>query len=63
MIRVRIPRPMSEAAIEAYFLKVTGGSPVPVVVIHQTLPGVRAAAPELIGDLISMVTGFVGLSP
>ena len=61
MVRVRIPRPMSEAAIEAYFLKVTRGSPVPVVVIHQTLTGVPAASPELIGEMVSLdnVFGYI----
>ena len=61
MVRVRIPRPMSEAAVEKYFLKVTQGSPVPVVVIHQTFTGVPAAPPELIGELVSLdnVFGYI----
>ena len=61
MVRVRIPRPMSPVEVEAYFLKVTSESPVPVVVIHQTFTGVPAAPPELIGDLISLdnVFGYI----
>jgi dihydrodipicolinate synthase/N-acetylneuraminate lyase len=61
MVRVRIPRPMSTSAIEAYFLKVTQNSPVPVVMIHQTFTGVPAAPPELIGDLIKLdnVYGYI----
>lgn len=53
MVRVRIPREMPPAAIEAYFLKVTQYAPVPVVVIHQTFTGIPAASPELIGELVS----------
>ena len=61
MVRVRIPRPMSPVEIEAYFRTVTLGSPVPVVVIHQTFTGVPAASPELIGDLIALdnVFGYI----
>ena len=61
MVRVRIPRPMSPVEIEAYFQKVTRGSPVPVVVIHQTFTGVPAAPPDLIGELVSLdnVFGYI----
>jgi len=61
MVRVRIPRPMSPIEIKAYFQKVTQGSPVPVVVIHQTFTGVPAAPPDLIGELVSLdnVFGYI----
>ncbi|HHZ62429.1 MAG TPA: dihydrodipicolinate synthase family protein [Dehalococcoidia bacterium] len=61
MVRVRIPRPMSPVEIKAYFQKVTQGSPVPVVVIHQTFTGVPAAPPDLIGELVSLdnVFGYI----
>ncbi|HJO82653.1 MAG: dihydrodipicolinate synthase family protein [SAR202 cluster bacterium] len=61
MVRVRIPRQKSPAEVEAYFDAVIPGSPVPVVIIHQTFTGVPAASPELIGELCARdnVFGYI----
>ena len=58
MVRVRVPRGLSDAAIGSYFDAVTCGSPLPVVVIHQTFSGVPAASPETLGAVCSMENVF-----
>ena len=61
MVRVRIPRGQTSASVLDYFAAVTRGSPLPVVVIHQTFSGVPAAPPEVIGEVCSMdnVFGYI----
>ena len=61
MVRVRVPRGLSDAAVEGYFDAVTGNSPLPVVVIHQTFTGVPAASPETLGVVCAMdnVFGYI----
>ncbi|MQG57025.1 MAG: dihydrodipicolinate synthase family protein [SAR202 cluster bacterium] len=58
MVRVRIPRQMTPVEIDSYFDAVTAGSPVPVVIIHQTFTGVPAASPEQIGELCARENVF-----
>ena len=61
MIRVRVPRGLSDAAVMAYFAEVTRQSPRPVVVIHQTFSGTPAAAPETLGVVCELdnVFGYI----
>ena len=61
MVRVRVPRGLSDVAVEGYFDAVTGDSPLPVVVIHQTFTGVPAASPETLGVVCAMdnVFGYI----
>ena len=61
LVRVRVPRGLSDAAVGSYFDAVTRGSPLPVVVIHQTFSGVPAASPEVLGAVCSMdnVFGYI----
>ena len=61
MVRVRVPRGLSESAVEGYFHAVTRRSPLPVVVIHQTFSGVPAASPETLGTVCAMdnVFGYI----
>lgn len=61
MVRVRVPRSLSESAVESYFDAVTRGAPLPVVVIHQTFSGVPAALPETLGAVCKMdnVFGYI----
>ena len=61
MVRVRVPRGLSDAAVEGYFNAVTRGAPLPVVVIHQTFSGVPAASPETLGAVCAMdnVFGYI----
>ena len=58
LVRVRVPRGLSDAAVGSYFDAVTRGSPLPVVVIHQTFSGVPAASPETLGAVCSMENVF-----
>ena len=61
MVRVRVPRGLSNSAVEGYFDAVTRNSPLPVVVIHQTFSGVPAASPETLGAVCAMdnVFGYI----
>ena len=61
LVRVRVPRGLSDAAVGSYFDAVTRGSPLPVVVIHQTFSGVPAASPETLGAVCAMdnVFGYI----
>lgn len=61
MIRVRVPRGLSDAAVMAYFKEVTRRSPRPVVVIHQTFSGMPAASPETLGAVCALdnVFGYI----
>lgn len=61
MVRVRVPRGLSDAAVESYFDAVTRHSSLPVVVIHQTFTGVPAASPEILGAVCAMdnVFGYI----
>ena len=61
MVRVRVPRGLSDSAVESYFDAVTRRSPLPVVVIHQTFSGVPAADPETLGAVCAMdnVFGYI----
>ena len=58
LVRVRVPRGLSDAAVGSYFDAVTRGAPLPVVVIHQTFSGVPAASPETLGAVCSMENVF-----
>ena len=58
LVRVRVPRGLSDAAVGSYFDAVTRGAPLPVVVIHQTFSGVPAASPEVLGAVCSMENVF-----
>ena len=61
MVRIRVPRGLSDAAVMAYFGEVARRSPLPVVVIHQTFSGTPAAAPETLGAIceIDNVFGYI----
>ena len=61
MVRVRVPRGLSDTAIEGYFESVARQSPLPVIVIHQTFSGVPAAQPETLGAVCAMdnVFGYI----
>ena len=61
MIRVRVPRGLSDAAVRAYFGEVTRMSPLPLVVIHQTFSGTPAASPETLGAVCNpyKVFGYI----
>lgn len=61
MVRIRVPRGLSDAAVRAYFGEVTRRSPLPVVVIHQTFSGTPAAAPETLGAVCALdnVFGYI----
>ena len=61
MVRVRVPRGLSDSAVETYFDAITRHAPLPVVVIHQTFSGVPAASPETLGAVCSMgnVFGYI----
>lgn len=61
MVRVRVPRGLSDSAVEIYFDAVTRSSPLPVVVIHQTFSGIPAALPETLGAVCAMdnVFGYI----
>ena len=61
MIRVRVPRGLSDAAVMAYFGEVAWRSPLPVVVIHQTFSGTPAASPETLGAVCALdnVFGYI----
>ena len=61
MVRVRVPRGLTDPAVEGYFDAVTRNSPLPVVVIHQTFSGVPAASPETLGAVCAMdnVFGYI----
>ena len=58
LVRVRVPRGLSDAAVGSYFDAVTCGAPLPVVVIHQTFSGMPAASPETLGAVCSMENVF-----
>ena len=58
MVRVRVPRGLSESAVEIYFDAINRHTPLPVVVIHQTFSGVPAASPETLGAVCSMENVF-----
>ena len=61
LVRVRVPRGLSDTAVEGYFESIARGSPLPVVVIHQTFSGMPAASPEILGAVCSMdnVFGYI----
>ena len=61
MIRVRVPRGLSDSAVMAYFAEVTRRSALPVVVIHQTFSGTPAASPETLGAVCALdnVFGYI----
>ena len=61
MIRVRVPRGLSDSAVMAYFEEVTRRSPLPVVVIHQTFSETPAASPETLGAVCALdnVFGYI----
>ena len=61
MVRIRVPRGLSDAAVMAYFGEVARRSPRPVVVIHQTFSGTPAAAPETLGAVCALdnVFGYI----
>ena len=61
MVRVRVPRGLTDSAVEGYFDAVTRNSPLPVVVIHQTFSGTPAASPETLGAVCAMdnVFGYI----
>ena len=61
LVRVRVPRGLSDSAVEAYFNAVTRRSALAVVVIHQTFSGVPAASPETLGAVCAMdnVFGYI----
>jgi dihydrodipicolinate synthase/N-acetylneuraminate lyase len=52
LVRVRVPRNASPPAVRAYFAAVTAGSPVPVLVIHQTFTRDHAAPPSVLADVV-----------
>ena len=58
MVRVRVPRGLSDTAVEGYFDEVTRRSPLPVVIIHQTFSGIPAASPEALGLACEMSNVF-----
>ena len=61
LVRVRVPRGLSDFAVEAYFHAVASRAALPVVVIHQTFSGVPAASPEALGAVCAMdnVFGYI----
>ncbi len=61
MIRVRIPRGLQPDEVRHFFAEVTSGSPLPVVVIHQTFDTGPGAPPEVIGEVCGMdnVFGYI----
>ena len=61
LVRVRVPRGLSDAAVESYFDAVTRRSSLPVVVIHQTFTGVPAVSAEILGAVCAMdnVFGYI----
>lgn len=61
LVRVRVPRRLSDSAVEAYFHAITRRSALPVVVIHQTFSGMPAASPETLGAVCAMdnVFGYI----
>lgn len=61
IVRVRVPRGLSDSDVHNYFDAVTQQSPLPVVVIHQTFSGVPAASPDTLGAVCSMdnVLGYI----
>ena len=61
MVRVRVPRGLTDSAVDGYFDAVTRTSPLPVVVIHQTFSGTPAASPEMLGAICAMdnVFGYI----
>lgn len=61
MVRVRVPRGISDAAVMAYFGEVARRSPRPVVVIHQTFSGTPASSPETLGAAVALdnVFGYI----
>ena len=61
LVRVRVPRGLSGAAVEDYFESIARRSPLPVVVIHQTFSGAPAASPEILGAVCAMdnVFGYI----
>ncbi len=61
LLRVRVPRGLSDTAIEGYFDSVARQSPLPVIVIHQTFSGTPAASPEILGAVCAMdnIFGYI----
>ncbi len=61
LVRVRIPRGLPPDRVESYFVETARGSPVPVIVIHQTFGAGPAAPPEVIGAACAMdnVFGYI----
>ena len=61
LVRVRVPRGLSDSAVEAYFRSIALQAALPVVVIHQTFSGVPAASPETLGAVCAMdnVFGYI----
>ena len=60
LVRVRVPRGLSDSAVESYFDAVTRRVPA-CGVIHQTFSGVPAASPEILGAVCAMdnVFGYI----
>ena len=58
MVRVRVPRGLSDSAVMAYFGEVARRSPRRLVVIHQTFSGTPAASPETLGAVCELENVF-----
>lgn len=61
MLRVRVPRGLSDSEVVIYFASVAQSSSLPIIVIHQTFSGVPAASPETLGEVCSLdnVFGYI----
>ena len=61
LIRVRIPRGLQPDEVRAFYAAVTAGSPLPVIVIHQTFDTGPGAPPGVIGEVCGLdnVFGYI----
>lgn len=61
LIRVRIPRGLTPDEVRVFYAEVTSGSPLPVIVIHQTFGTGPGAPPEVIGEVCGLdnVFGYI----
>jgi dihydrodipicolinate synthase/N-acetylneuraminate lyase len=61
LIRVRIPRGLQPDEVRVFYAEVTSGSPLPVIVIHQTFDTGPGAPPEVIGEVCGLdnVFGYI----
>ncbi len=61
LIRVRIPRGLQPDDVRVFYREVTSGSPLPVIVIHQTFDTGPGAPPEVIGEVCGLdnVFGYI----